>query len=156
VGTSLTALLAWRFFGDTWTLQGGLPVALKVFQGHFPPWAVGCLLLLKVVAVWATLGTTGVAGLLVVTLCVGTLLGGAIHSLVPQMSLGLACAVAVCAYLAANYNAPLTGLALAMEWGGGQLLIAAWPAVIVGAWIGAGLANTPGKVRQRHLGKHHP
>ena len=153
VGTSLTAWAAWHWFGDTWTLQGGLPVALQVFNGRFPPGAALALLALKLLAVWATLGTTGVAGLLVVTLSVGTLLGGALHPLVPQMSLGVACAVAVCAYLAANYNAPLTGLALAMEWGGGQLLLAAWPAVIIGSWVGAGLANTPAKRRHRHIGK---
>jgi H+/Cl- antiporter ClcA len=67
------------------------------------------------------------------------------------MTLGLACSVAVCAYLAANYNAPLTGLALAVEWGGRGLLLSAWPAVLVGAWVGAGLANTPAKTRHRHI-----
>jgi len=150
-GTSLTALVAWRYFGDTWTLQGGLPVALRVFDGHWVAAAILCLLALKVLAVWATLGTTGVAGLLVVTLSVGTLLGGALHPLVPHMTLGLACAVAVCAYLAANYNAPLTGLALAVEWGGHGLLLSAWPAVLVAAWVGAGLANTPAKTRHRQI-----
>ena len=151
LATSATGLVAWRFFGDTWTLQGGLPVALQVLHSRFLPLAVLGLLVLKLVAVWATLGTTGVAGLLVVTLSVGTLLGGAIHPLVPHLTLGLACAVAVCAYLAANYNAPLTGLALAVEWGGRALLLSAWPAVLLATWVGAGLANTPGKVRQRHV-----
>ncbi|BDU71511.1 chloride channel protein [Mesoterricola silvestris] len=153
--TSFTAWIAWRFFGDTWTLQGGLPVALQVFQANFIPLAILALLALKVLAVWATLGTTGVAGLLVVTLSVGTLLGGAIHPLTPHMTLGLACAVAVCAYLAANYNAPLTGLALAVEWGGRALLLSAWPAVLLATWIGAGLANTPAKIRHRHIRDHH-
>ena len=155
VGTSSTAWVAWRCFGDTWTLQGGLPVALRVFDGRFLVTAVLCLLVLKVLAVWFTLGTTGVAGLLVVTLSVGTLLGGALHPLVPDLTLPLACAVAVCAYLAANYNAPLTGLALAVEWGGRGLLMSAWPAVLVGAWVGAGLANTPAKTRHRHIRSHH-
>lgn len=153
--TSLTAWIAWRYFGDTWTLQGGLPVAIQVFHGNFIPLAILALLALKIVAVWATLGTTGVAGLLVVTLSVGTLLGGAIHPLVPHMTIGLTCAVAVCAYLAANYNAPLTGLALAVEWGGRSLLLSAWPAVLLATWIGAGLANTPAKVRHRHIRNHH-
>ena len=150
--TAATAWVAWRFFGDTWTLQGGLPVARGVFDGRFLATAALCLLALKLVAVWAALGTTGVAGVLVVTLSVGTLLGGALHPLVPQMPVGVVCAVAVCAYLAANYNAPLTALALAVEWGGRGLLMSAWPAVLMGAWIGAGLANTPAKTRHRHAG----
>ena len=153
--TAVTAWVAWRYFGDTWTLQGGLPVALRVFDGGFPPLAVLALLALKLIAVWAALGSTGVAGLLVVTLSVGTLLGGAIHPLVPQMTLSLACAVAVCAYLAANYNAPLTAMALSIEWGGHLLLFAVWPAVLLAAWIGAGLANTPAKLRHRHIRSHH-
>jgi H+/Cl- antiporter ClcA len=149
--TSLTAFLAWRFFGDTWTLQGGLPVALAVFHGQFQGWPVLALLVLKILAVWAALGTTGVAGVLVVTLSIGTLLGGALHPILPGLSLELACSVAVCAYLAANYNAPLTALALSVEWGGAALLLSAWPAVILSAWIGAGMANTPAKTRHRHI-----
>lgn len=136
-------------------MQGGLPVALQVFQASFIPLAILALLALKVLAVWATLGTIGVAGVLVVTLSVGTLLGGAIHPLTPHMTLGLACAVGVCAYLAANYNAPLTGLAFAVEWGGRALLLSAWPAVLLATWIGAGLANTPAKIRHRHIRDHH-
>ena len=153
--TSLTAWVAWRYFGDTWTLQGGLAVALRVFDGGFPSLAVLALLALKLVAVWAALGTTGVAGVLVVTLSVGTLLGGAMQPLVPQMTLGVACAVGVCAYLAANYNAPLTAIALSMEWGGHMLLFAAWPAVLLASWIGAGLANTPAKLRHSRIESHH-
>lgn len=153
--TALTAGVAFQYFGDTWTLQGGLPVALRTFDGGFPAWAVLALLALKLVAVWAALGTTGVAGVLVVTLSVGTLLGGAIHPLVPQMTLGLACTVGVCAYLAANYNAPLTALALSIEWGGHALLFAVWPAVLLASWIGAGLANTPAKTRHSRIHSHH-
>lgn len=153
--TSLSALLAWRFFGDTWTLQGGLPVALAVFKGQFQGWPALALLTLKILAVWAALGTTGVAGVLVVTLSIGTLLGGVLHPVLPGLSLELACSVAVCAYLAANYNAPLTALALSVEWGGSILLMGAWPAVILAAWIGAGMANTPAKTRHRHIQPNH-
>jgi H+/Cl- antiporter ClcA len=149
--TSATAFLAWRFFGETWTLQGGLPVAQAVFHGQFQGWPALALLALKILAVWAALGTTGVAGVLVVTLSIGTLLGGALHPILPGLSLELACSVGVCAYLAANYNAPLTAMALSIEWGGSSLLLAAWPAVILAAWIGAGMANTPSKVRHRHI-----
>ncbi len=151
LATTLTAFVAWRFFGDTFTLQGGLPLALAVADGTFVGWAAAGLLGLKLLAVWAALGTTGVAGVLVVTLSIGTVLGGVLHPLLPGLSLPLACSIAVCAYLAANYNAPLTGLALAVEWGGSALLMGAWPAVILAAWIGAGLANTPSKQRHRHV-----
>jgi H+/Cl- antiporter ClcA len=87
----------------------------------------------------------------VVTLSIGTLLGGALHPILPGLSLELACSIAVCAYLAANYNAPLTALALSVEWGGSALLLSTWPAVILAAWIGAGMANTPSKLRHRHI-----
>lgn len=102
-------------FGDTWTLQGGLHVALHVFQIYFIPLAILAFLALRVLAVWATLSTTSVVGVLVVTLYVGTVQGGTIPPMTPQMTLGLACAVAVYDYLAANFNAPQTGLALAVE-----------------------------------------
>jgi H+/Cl- antiporter ClcA len=141
-----TAWLAWCWFGDTWTLQTGLPMARQMFAGHFHGWAPLVLLVLKLVAVCATLGTTGVAGVLVITLTVGTVLGAVLQPFLP-FGLDLACAVAVCAYLAANYNAPLTGVALALEWGGVALLHSVWPAVILAAWIGSGLANTPAKTR---------
>ena len=141
-----TALLAWAAFGDTWTLQTGLPMARLMAAGQFHGWAALALLALKLVAVWATLGTTGVAGVLVITLTVGSVLGAALQPLLP-FTPELACAVAVCAYLAANYNAPLTGVALALEWGGSALLHSVWPAVIVAAWIGSGMANTPSKRR---------
>jgi CIC family chloride channel protein len=148
--TITTAWIAWRFFGDTWTLQGGTPLATAVFAGKFLGLAAVTLLLLKLVAVWATFGTTGVAGLLVVTLCVGSLLGAALHPLVMVLTPAEACSIAVCAYLAANYNAPLTGIALSIEWGGPGLLLLAWIAVIPAAWIGEGLANTPAKTGRRH------
>jgi H+/Cl- antiporter ClcA len=154
--TSITAFVAWRYFGNTWTLQGGLPVAQAVFHGQFQGWAALAILALKIIAVWAALGTTGVAGVLVVTLSIGTLLGGALHPILPGLSLELACSIAVCAYLAANYNAPLTALALSVEWGGSALLLSTWPAVILAAWIGAGMANTPSKVRHRHIRPHPP
>lgn len=154
--TSLSAFLAWQFFGDTWTLQGGLPVALAIFHGQFQGWSALALLTLKILAVWAALGTTGVAGVLVVTLSIGTLLGGILHPVLPGMPLELACSVAVCAYLAANYNAPLSALALSVEWGGPVLLMGAWPAVILAAWIGAGMANTPAKTRHRHIKPNRP
>ena len=114
-------------------------------------WAPLALLALKLVAVWATLGTTGVAGVLVITLTVGTVLGAALQPFLPGFGLELACAVSVCAYLAANYNAPLAGVALAVEWGGAALLHSVWPAVIVAAWIGSGMANAPAKRRQTSM-----
>jgi H+/Cl- antiporter ClcA len=95
------------------------------------------------------LSRTGVAGLLVITLTVGSLLGATLHPLLGSLSLDTACAIGVCAYLAANYNAPLTAIALAAEWGGTDLLSLAWAAVLVAAWIGEGLANTPAKVGRR-------
>jgi H+/Cl- antiporter ClcA len=104
-----TALLAWAAFGDTWTLQTGLPMARLMLAGQFHGWTALALLALKLVAVWATLGTTGVAGVLVISLTVGSVLGAALQPLLP-FTPELACAVAVCAYLAANYNAPLTGM----------------------------------------------
>jgi H+/Cl- antiporter ClcA len=145
-----TAWLAWAALGDTWTLQTGLPMARGMIAGHFSGWAPPALLVLKLVAVWATLGTTGVAGVLVVTLTLGTVLGATLQPFLPGFGPGLACAVAVCAYLAATYNAPLTGVALALEWGGAALLHSVWPAVIIAAWIGSGMANTPAK--RRHAG----
>jgi CIC family chloride channel protein len=148
--TALSAYLAWRCYGDTWTLQGGLPLSVAMFAGQFNGWAALGLLALKFIAVWAAFGTTGVAGILVVTLCVGTLLGGVLHPLLPGFTVAQACAVAVCAYLAANYNAPLTGIALAAEWGGTGLLSLVWVAVLPAVWIGEGLANTPAKAGHRH------
>lgn len=152
-----TAWLSWRYFGDTWTLQGGTPLAHAVFAAKFLGLAALALLVLKLVAVWATFGTTGVAGLLVVTLCIGSVLGAALHPLVSVLTPGSACAIAVCAYLAANYNAPLTGIALSVEWGGPGLLALAWIAVLPAAWIGEGLANTPSKTGHRHphRAQHH-
>jgi H+/Cl- antiporter ClcA len=125
-------------------------MARGMIAGHFSGWAPPALLVLKLVAVWATLGTTGVAGVLVVTLTLGTVLGATLQPFLPGFGPGLACAVAVCAYLAATYNAPLTGVALALEWGGAALLHSVWPAVIIAAWIGSGMANTPAK--RRHAG----
>lgn len=151
--TSATALITWIQFRETWTLQGGLPLAQQVFNLQFIGWAALALLALKLVSVWATFGTTGVAGLLVVTLTVGSLLGAALHPLLPVLDVRTACAIAVCAYLAANYNAPMTGIALAAEWGGTGLLPLAWIAVLIAAWIGEGLANTPAKAGHR---THHP
>lgn len=150
--TSATALIAWYYFGDTWTLQGGLPLSHASFDGRFLGAAALALLILKLIATWATTGSTGVAGLLVVTLTVGTVLGAALYPVIPGLDPASACAVAVCAYLAANYNAPLTGIALAAEWGGVQLLPVAWMAVMFAAWIGEGLANTPSKVAHRPRG----
>jgi len=148
---SATAWVAYHFFGDTWTLQTSLPMARLMFAGRFHGWAPLALLALKLVAVWATLGTTGVAGVLVITLTVGTVLGAALQPFLPGFGLELACAVSVCAYLAANYNAPLAGVALAVEWGGAALLHSVWPAVIVAAWIGSGMANAPAKRRQTSM-----
>jgi chloride channel protein, CIC family len=148
--TIATAWIAWRFFGDTWTLTGGTPLAAAVFAGKFLGLAAAALLLLKLIAVWATFGTTGVAGLLVVTLCVGSVLGATLHPVLLSLTPAEACAIAVCAYLAANYNAPLTGIALSVEWGGPGLLMLAWIAVLPAAWIGEGLANTPAKTGRRH------
>jgi CIC family chloride channel protein len=147
--TSGTAWIAWRYFGDTWTLQGGMPLAAEAFSGHFLGYAACALLLLKIIAVCATMGTTGVAGLLVVTLTVGSLIGATLQPLFPLLSPHAASAVGVCAYLAANYNAPLTGIALAAEWGGVGLLPVAWLSVLIAAWIGEGLSNTPSKTRRR-------
>jgi CIC family chloride channel protein len=148
--TIATAWLSWHWFGDTWTLTGGTPLAAAVFAGKFLGLAAGALLLLKLVAVWATFGTTGVAGLLVVTLCVGSVLGATLQPLFPALSPAQICSVAVCAYLAANYNAPLTAIALSIEWGGPGLLLLAWIAILPAAWIGEGLANTPAKTGHRH------
>ena len=78
-------------------------------------------------------------------------LGAALQPFLPGFGLELACAVSVCAYLAANYNAPLAGVALAVEWGGAALLHSVWPAVIVAAWIGSGMANAPAKRRQTSM-----
>jgi H+/Cl- antiporter ClcA len=83
------------------------------------------------------------------------LIGGACQPLLWGLDPRATCAIAVCAYLAANYNAPLTGIALAAEWGGTSLLAIAWVAVLIAAWIGEGLANTPAKIGQRYLGKIH-
>ncbi len=148
--TAATAWLSWHWFGDTWTLQGGTAVATAVFAGKFLGLAAGALLILKLVAVWATFGTTGVAGVLVVTLSVGSLLGATLHPMLPVLSPAQICSVAVCAYLAANYNAPLTAIALSVEWGGPGLLMLAWIAILPAAWIGEGLANTPAKTGRRH------
>lgn len=153
--TSFTAWIAWRYYGDTWTLQGGLPLAKELFSGRFLGTEAFVLLVLKIIAVCATMGTTGVAGLLVVSLTMGSLIGGAIQPLFPFLPPHAACAVGVCAYLAANYNAPLTGIALAAEWGGTGLLPVAWLSVLAAAWIGEGLSNTPSKVRRR-LAHVHP
>jgi CIC family chloride channel protein len=150
VVTSLTAFAAWKIYGDTYTLQAGLPLAKTVFSGEHLGYAALGLFVLKIIAVWATAGTTGVAGLLVVTLTIGSLIGGFMQPLTPFLPPDVAAAIGVCAYLAANYNAPLTGIALAAEWGGTTLLPVAWPAVIVAAWIGEGLANTPSKAARRH------
>jgi len=153
--TSGTAIVALHFFGDTWTLQAGLPMSHAVFAAQFVGAAALALLGLKLVSVWATFGTSGVAGLLVVTLTVGSLLGASLAPLFPELSPAQACAIAVCAYLAANYNAPMTGVALAAEWGGTGLLKDAWVAVLLAAWIGEGLANTPAKKGTRHVGTIH-
>jgi len=148
--TSATGLAAWAWFGDSWTFQGGIPLSHALFAGQFVGTAALALLALKLVSVWATFGTSGVAGLLVVTLTVGSLVGATLQPLLPGLSVPAACAIGVCAYLAANYNAPLTAIALAAEWGGTELLSLAWVAVLVAAWIGEGLANTPAKVGRRH------
>ena len=153
--TSATALVAFKFFGDTWTLQAGLPMSHAVFAAQFVGAAALSLLALKLVSVWATFGTSGVAGLLVVTLTVGSLIGATLAPVFPELSPPQACAIAVCAYLAANYNAPMTGVALAAEWGGTGLLKDAWVAVLIAAWIGEGLANTPAKRGTRHMGTIH-
>jgi CIC family chloride channel protein len=154
--TAATGVVAWRYFGDTWTFQGGLPLAHAAFDARYLGLAAAALLALKLVAVWATFGTTGVGGVLFVTLTVGSLLGAALQPLLPALSPSVACAVAVCAYLGANYNAPLTAIALATEWGGTGLLPLAWVAVLVATWIGEGLANTPAKSghRRRNLFHH--
>jgi H+/Cl- antiporter ClcA len=73
-----------------------------------------------------------------------------LQPLLPALNPSVACAVAVCAYLGANYNAPLTAIALAAEWGGTELLQVAWTAVLVATWIGEGVANTPAKSGRRH------
>jgi CIC family chloride channel protein len=148
--TSISGLFAWVYFGDTWTFQAGLPLAHAAFAARFVGAAALVLLVLKLVSVWATFGTSGVAGLLVITLTVGSLIGAACQPLVQGLSPEVACAVGVCAYLAANYNAPLTAIALAAEWGGTGLLKLAWVAVLVATWIGEGLANTPAKTGRRH------
>ncbi len=148
--TSLTAYVASVYFGDTWTLQAGLPLAETAFAAKWLGLAALTLLLLKLVSVWATFGTSGVAGLLVITLTVGSLIGASCQPFAVGLTPETACAIGVCAYLAANYNAPLTGIALAAEWGGTELLKVVWVAVLVAAWIGEGLANTPGKTGRRH------
>ena len=147
--TSISAAIAWYFYGDTFTLQAGLPLAQMTFAGEVVGLAALGLLVLKILAVWATAGTTGVAGLLVVTLTVGSLIGASVQPLFPALAPDVAAAIGVCAYLAANYNAPLTGIALSAEWGGTGLLPVAWIAVIIAAWIGEGLANTPAKIKSR-------
>ncbi|MBX3258826.1 MAG: chloride channel protein [Labilithrix sp.] len=155
--TSLSGYIAWILFGDTWTFQAGLPLAHAVFTAKFIGAAAAGLLVLKLVSVWATFGTSGVAGLLVITLTVGSLLGASCQPFLPGLTPATACAIGVCAYLAANYNAPLTAIALAAEWGGTELLKLAWVAVLVAAWIGEGLANTPAKTGRRHArmsGRH--
>jgi CIC family chloride channel protein len=148
--TAATAWLSWHWFGDTWTLTGGTPLATAVFAGKFLGLAAGALLILKLLAVWATFGTTGVAGVLVVTLSVGSVLGATLQPSLPVLTPDQICSVAVCAYLAANYNAPLTAIALSIEWGGPGLLMLAWIAILPAAWIGEGLANTPAKTGRRH------
>ncbi len=152
--TSGIALIAWYFYGDTWTLQGGLPLAELSFSGKIIGTTALALLILKVIAVWATAGTTGVAGVLVVTLTIGSLLGAAVQPLLPMLPPNVASATAVCAYVAANYNAPLTGVALSAEWGGTGLLTLSWFPVLIAAWIGEGLANTPSKKRMKHHHHH--
>lgn len=155
--TSITGYMAWVYFGDTWTFQAGLPLAHAAFAARFLGAAAVALLALKLISVWATFGTSGVAGLLVITLTVGSLIGAACQPFLHGLSPEAACAVGVCAYLAANYNAPLTGIALAAEWGGTGLLKLAWIAVLIAAWIGEGLANTPAKTGRRHgrtIGHH--
>ncbi len=152
--TSLTAAIAFHYFGDTLTLQAGLPLATKAFAGEMIGWTALALLILKIIAVWATASTTGVAGLLVVTLTVGSLIGATIQPLFGVLDPAAASAIGVCAYLAANYNAPLTGIALSAEWGGTGLLPVAWFSVIIAAWIGEGLANTPAKIRSRRNHKN--
>lgn len=151
--TSLTAWIAFHYFGQLFTLQGGLPLAEKTFSGEFVGLVALALLVLKIGAVWATASTTGVAGLLVVTLTVGSLIGASLQPLFHSLGPAAAASIGVCAYLAANYNAPLTGIALSAEWGGTGLLPVAWFSVMVAAWIGEGLANTPAKKRSRH--DHH-
>lgn len=155
--TSITGYVAWIYFGDTWTFQAGLPLSHAVFAGKFIGALALALLVLKLISVWSTFGTSGVAGLLVITLTVGALVGASCQPLFPSLTPATACAIGVCAYLAANYNAPLTSIALAAEWGGTELLKLAWVAVLVAAWIGEGLANTPGKTGRRHgrvIGHH--
>lgn len=149
VFTSLTAYIAFRLYGDTYTLQGGLPLATRTMTGEFLGTTALVLVLLKLAAVCFTGGTTGVAGLLVVTLTVGSLIGGALQPLMPWLPPNVASSIGVSAYLAANYNAPLTGIALSAEWGGAGLLPLSWLSVIIAAWIGEGLANTPAKIRSR-------
>lgn len=155
--TSATGLIAYHYFGDTYTLQAGLPLSHLAFAGQFVGVAALVLLILKICAVWATAGSTGVAGLLVVTLTVGSLIGASVQPLVPFIDPATAAAIGVCAYLAANYNAPLTGIVLAAEWGGTGLLPVAWFSVMIASWIGEGLANTPSKRRRRphHTHLHH-
>jgi CIC family chloride channel protein len=155
--TSTTGYVAAVYFGDTWTLQAGLPLADASFAAKWVGFAALALLALKLVSVWATFGTSGVAGLLVVTLTVGSLIGASCQPFTVGLTPATACAIGVCAYLAANYNAPLTGITLAAEWGGTGLLKLVWVAVLVAAWIGEGLANTPAKTGRRHprqIGHH--
>jgi H+/Cl- antiporter ClcA len=71
--TSLTGYVAWVYFGETWTFQGGLPLAHALFAARFIGGVAIGLLLLELVSVWSTFGTSGMAGLLVVTLTVGAL-----------------------------------------------------------------------------------
>lgn len=152
--TSLTGAIAYHYFGDTYTLQAGLPLSHLAFAGKFVGASALILLFLKICAVWATAGTTGVAGLLVVTLTVGSLIGASLQPIIPFLDPATASAIGVCAYLAANYNAPLTGIVLAAEWGGTGLLPVAWLSVLIASWIGEGLANTPSKRRRRHHHTH--
>ncbi|HEX7663947.1 MAG TPA: chloride channel protein, partial [Polyangiaceae bacterium] len=85
VVTSATALVAWHFYGDTWTLQAGLPLADALFAAKFVGLAALALLVLKIISVWATFGTSGVADLLVVTLTMGALLGASCVPLLPAL-----------------------------------------------------------------------
>lgn len=64
----------------TWTLQAGLPMSHAAFDAEFLGWAALALLAPKLVAVWATFGTTGVAGLLVITLTAGLKSAGEGHA----------------------------------------------------------------------------
>lgn len=88
---------------------------------HFPTKRLGlrrsAFFALKMIATWAKAESTGVAGLLVVTLATRSLIDAAILPIVPFLPPDLAAAIGVCAYLAANYHAPPTGIARDAEWG---------------------------------------